>query len=810
MTSASPSFLRTCFFSVLAAVFILTLYLLSVSGSLFYGSYYPFPSLSEIKHNLTLFFNGSPNGYSRCLWGYIAFGLMASFFLSFGKLILNAIIRGGSSKLNRLEFFALSYILGSLFASLLWFGLGMTGLIKTWLAFGLAMAGGAGIIISAASCREFLKGCLRSAASLTLLEKSLALIIFAILMLFSATAVIEPTYSDTWITHLALPNFYINAGRLAFNPHHFHSYLPENTEMLVMWALLLKSEFAASLINWGFLIALVALVSGHLTRVTDKFSALLAAIALLSAYAVAHATMMIKNDLPLYLCVYAHFYALAHNENEETAQTPWFFLSGVFCGGAIGHKLTGLAVACVSLGLILMTDVILHRKRRMTQMPIFLFSAGLGLAYFPWMIRTWIGSGNPIFPFFNPLFHSKGNPLDAAVNTVYFDTHRLRDIVDYFDALLTSGGRPWYSPALLFGLLMPFAWTRKNHPGLKMALLSAVLSILILLVSKNIRYTIGNFIFIVSVSLGLALHALGPQNLNPWKKTVIAAVLLFSLFQTYWNTERWLFFRSSVNMILSGYTPGNFRSYTGESDEAADMRWMAYLIESRTPKNEGVLYAGTCYAYGLRRKADFRAPENKDRLHEIAQASENPRKMKVALEALGIRHILLRSDFFQQFEKFPMNQWPVSAEDIKRIRSFLETEAQFRHASPDKLILWYTLNASETFPALTFNQEDAVQFPVKLIEEAYAWYGAGQLEVSRQMGLLALSVPMRPKRSLEIYDLLIAVAEQEKNLDKNRENFLTSLNQMESKITSAGERKLIGTLYLKLGDPQKAADFLIN
>lgn len=83
-------------------------------------------------------------------------------------------------------------------------------------------------------------------------EKILVPLVLVLLLLLSTVAVLPPRQSDAFVIHAALPNYYINMGRIVPNPYHFHSYFPANTEMLVMWALLFKSEVAAMGIPWCF------------------------------------------------------------------------------------------------------------------------------------------------------------------------------------------------------------------------------------------------------------------------------------------------------------------------------------------------------------------------------------------------------------------------------------------------------------------------------------------------------------------------------------------------------------------------------
>src|SRR5207249_4268467 len=116
------------------------------------------------------------------------------------------------------------------------------------------------------------------------------------------------------------------------------------------------SEVAAALINWGFLLALVLIVWGFVRRQSNIFTALLAISVLVSAPTLAWFTTAIKNDFPVAVFLFAHFYTLTKYEDSNNSK-PWILLSGILCGGAIGHKLTAAPVALISTVFILFKDL---------------------------------------------------------------------------------------------------------------------------------------------------------------------------------------------------------------------------------------------------------------------------------------------------------------------------------------------------------------------------------------------------------------------------------------------------------------------
>src|SRR5262249_21824221 len=147
-------------------------------------------------------------------------------------------------------------------------------------------------------------------------------------------------YTDTLLTHLALPDFYIQENSTAPYPYHLHSYFPQNLEMIVVWCLLLKSEVAASLCMAAVLVAFAGLIAGFLYRRAGGTAAIASVFIFISAPICVLYGSVVKNDVPMALFLFAHYAALTEaldrmNENPSAAR-PWIFLSGLLCGGAIG------------------------------------------------------------------------------------------------------------------------------------------------------------------------------------------------------------------------------------------------------------------------------------------------------------------------------------------------------------------------------------------------------------------------------------------------------------------------------------------
>ena len=431
------------------------------------------PPLSEVLQNTRLMFQNYQEGYHRTILGFALFGMMVASFLSFGKLMFDKITKNEcdlSLQTNLFERISLYYLFGSVLMSVLWLGLGSVGVLNMSAGLVLGAAGSALFCFYAKKGKWISKLKEKFIAwftKYTVAEKVLTALIFLTLASLMTSAIRWQTYSDVYQIHLPLPSMYIQNGKIIENPYSIYSYFPQNTEMLVMWALLLKSEVAAALLMWGFFGCLVLLIWGYLKRCTSNVVSLSTVLLCMSAPMITWFSTAIKNDLPTALFILAHYFALTEALNNRSSNTnnskKWALLSGILCAGAVGHKLTALISAFFSILLLFGLEIYHHLKKSEIQsrtLPYYWLS-GFLLFSTPWFLRAVILTGNPIYPFMENFF---GGHLVKPWHTVAqvsssFTKDGWTGLANYFKLLIgtfSENGilsQPNWGPAFLFGLL---------------------------------------------------------------------------------------------------------------------------------------------------------------------------------------------------------------------------------------------------------------------------------------------------------------------------------------------------------------------
>lgn len=194
-----------------------------------------------------------------------------------------------------------------------------------------------------------------------------------------------PVEWDVRAYHLALPEIYLREGRLAEVPWIIHSHWPHLMEVLYSLPLALGRDGAAALIHAGacaLLAAGVFLAAAGGTAGTAAILILAGQPALLRGAPTAHA------DGACALFLFASAAALARW--SEKRGDGWLAAAGLLAGLSASTKLFGAA------GAASWTLYIAWRTRRRREAA--LFAACAAAIVGPWLLRTWLPTGDPFWP----------------------------------------------------------------------------------------------------------------------------------------------------------------------------------------------------------------------------------------------------------------------------------------------------------------------------------------------------------------------------------------------------------------------------
>ena len=253
-----------------------------------------------------------------------------------------------------------------------------------------------------------------------------------VLAVLTALAALAPPGGLEWDAlsyHLADPKVFLRQGRIFYLPYEHHSNFPFILQMLYLVMLGTGSIAGAKLFHWicGVFLAL-AVYSFALRHVPENENA--RAVGLLAALLVASTPLVLWEatvayvDLATALFTFLSLYALSLGPKNEPKSSKPLLLSALLMGFALGTKYTVLGF----WGMLLLG--VLVWKFRKTEGTIGetlksgVLWGGVSLAVAaPWYLKTWLYTGNPVYPFYYQIF---GGRYWSAYNAALYSADQAK------------------------------------------------------------------------------------------------------------------------------------------------------------------------------------------------------------------------------------------------------------------------------------------------------------------------------------------------------------------------------------------------
>ncbi len=776
------------FYGVLGLVAAASLCLIPVKwDGLSEVSIMPFPSLSDVLENLALALQGHSNGYSRAFYGCSVFIFISGAFTSVGRYLLKRLSgpAGSSGLLERLtgrERVSYYFIIGSLAYSLLWFGLGSAGFLNQSAACAAGLIGWIPLAVDLRTFGLFSKDGIRSGLNsialrlrrLTAAEKVFLPLVGALMLFISSKVAFYPTGPDSLSVNGGLPNYYVQQGAVSINPHQIFSYLTQNAEMLTLWSLLLRSDFSAQLMIWGFFAVWILLIWGFLERHAGSAVSMFTVATILAIPVVSRSVNEFKNDAPVSVFIFAHYAclieALRRPQEAQNQSAKWCVLSGLRLGGALGHKLLAVPVAFFSLLLLMGNGWV--RRHKAISLRSFLIPCLIGtvITVAPWLMRTYRHTGNPIYPILSNFFDSHMDerdrwvwsaenvfpPSGAAVGQwnakmagVYFYDLLFGYNISHPNiadsAANTNNYRPTWGPSLLFALLFLPCVILPSSGGFRLCWIAAALSYLVLLYKcPAIRYHLGPLVFLVSTLFAMSWRA----ALDHARKKILMwfAVGVLALNAAVSNV--WINSQASFSFLASGYAPGNLYNFQKDIN---DLYWMSHIFNTRSNAEETVLFAGISDVYPFKRKFFYNGRMNSEIIGKLAAEAQDSNALREQLLKMGVDHVIVSGYFYHRM-RHPFSR--TRRGTLEKVHELLNRHMRVRSAPGSGAFVWYTFIGDAENDEIQFNARDAEAFPGAYINEIRLRQSSGRETEAQGMLEAALPVPMLYVHKSEILRML--------------------------------------------------------
>ena len=303
----------------------------------------------------------------------------------------------------------------------------------------------------------------RLSPSFAWLSVSAAALLYGLVAAFAP----EREFDALWY-HLYLPRLWLEAGRPVDLVQEYPSLYPLTWELVFGTGMTLGGAVGAKLLHFACLPLLAALVWR-----TARWMGVGAAAA--AAFVVTTPTLLWEAsttyiDLALALHTTAAGYALARYVVH--GERPWAVIAGLQLGLGAATKHLGIIVAIVAVTVFVLAAVRSGRTFRSVVRIAVLVTLIAALLPSPWYLRSWLASGNPVFPEMYGVFGaSPPERWDART------TQGLEHFLERFGHGRSAGALaalPWdatvhgaaFGGSLgpLFLVLLPVLLLTRNHP----------------------------------------------------------------------------------------------------------------------------------------------------------------------------------------------------------------------------------------------------------------------------------------------------------------------------------------------------------
>jgi hypothetical protein len=402
---------------------------------------------------------------ARFIVAVVGASLTAGATLAIGALVLRALKCRFTSSSEHLAFAAVSGVPVISCASLVVAALG----IYRPLSVALLIAAGCAAGIPAArrtGRRLAAVGALRATRQSAPLG---ALIVVALGYGLVAALAPEKEYDALWY-HLNLPRLWLAAGHPVDLLEEYVSLYPLTWELFFGAGMTLGGPVAAKLLHFACLPVLCVIVWHASRRYLPGASAAAAVALLVTSPTLLWESSTAYVDLALTLHVAAACYALARYAEES--DRGWGAISALQFGAAAATKHLGAVATTVALGLYLTSAIGRKDARQQVFRRVVAIAFVAALIPSPWYVRSWLASGNPVFPEMYRVFGASPEARwdDATEHGLatfkarFGNGRSIRDLVALPWDVTVHGARFGGALGPLFLILVPALLTARRVP----------------------------------------------------------------------------------------------------------------------------------------------------------------------------------------------------------------------------------------------------------------------------------------------------------------------------------------------------------
>ncbi len=223
--------------------------------------------------------------------------------------------------------------------------------------------------------------------------------ILVILLVTLSVAAAPPVKFDALVYHLRLPHLYLENGRFYYVPEIMFWGMPQIGEMLFTWAISIGGDSAAAILSWlaglTALLGLFGLLKDRLglPAAWSGLAALLVGFTLSSSLSWAY--------VDWFVIMFGTAFLIGIHAWLKQRTFRLLIITGAFAGMALGAKYTAGILVIAGVVLIIWDA---YRQKQLVEAvrQLSLFLGAALLVFSPWLIKNYLATGSPIYPFIFP------------------------------------------------------------------------------------------------------------------------------------------------------------------------------------------------------------------------------------------------------------------------------------------------------------------------------------------------------------------------------------------------------------------------
>ncbi|MDI6784467.1 MAG: glycosyltransferase family 39 protein, partial [bacterium] len=485
-------------------------------------------------------------------------------------------------------------------------------------------------------------------------------------------ALLPPFEYDALEYHFGAPDYYLQQHKITSVPGNVYANFPANTEMLYLLGMLFRNDVTGKLFHFyfGILTALGLFAIGK--KFWSETTGAIAAVVFLAFPIIFQLNYQANIDLALAGYSVLAFFAFLNwspNLSGKEKNRADLILSSLFIGLGLGCKYTAMLTMAIPLFILILIHLFIARKdeERRTK-PLLVAGRGwilvpkafgigfwIFLLVFPWCIKNFIFTGNPIFPLFYNLFGGYGWTPELAtkfmnahlsfnfIKPFYQDYSRITMLTLLILVIPLRNNKNIRDIFLylLFGYLFWFFLTehieRFLMPILPLVALGLSFLIFQYLRHQIIKYSLSAIVVIVILFLGIKLTPLLPPAglAKPeWRRQILLDTKL-SIYPAY----------EYINSVL--------------------------------PETAQLLFIGEARRHLLTRPATMNTVFDRCLIFELAKSAKSPEQIYTGLREMNITHILFNPYELDRLTKFygPYFNWETIDQQV-RFAAFFDNYTQ--------------------------------------------------------------------------------------------------------------------------------------